>query len=117
VLHEHPVWRERFARLLRSVLTETAGYRLFTETGLPIGSGVFSDAGRRLVERFLPRRHDHDLSELLSFLFWTRRDVRWLESLPTAVVVDVVDLLHDDDRSDDDLPARWAWSRGWCAIR
>jgi site-specific recombinase len=111
ILRDEPTWRRQVRGTLRSVLVETAGYRLFTETGLPTGAGVFSDAARRLVERFLPRRHDRDLSEVLAGLCWSRRDARWLESLPAAVVTDVVDLLHDDEDPEHD-----PWAPAWTAM-
>lgn len=79
-------WREPVARLLRGVLSETQGVRLFARMGIPSDRGFFAESVDRLSKRFLPvPRDDHDLGELIERFLVSRRTEDWLEVLDASL--------------------------------
>jgi site-specific recombinase len=91
-----PALRARFANVLHAVLSETEGLPLFAEAGLPNERGIVDETADRLARRFLPRpRDEHLLARFLGRLFPGRKDVTWLDSLPTPLFARFLAILGD----------------------
>lgn len=86
VVEDVPHWREPVARLVRGVLAETNGLRLFARMGIPSDRGFLAESIDRLSKRFLPTpRNDHDLGELIERFLVSRPTEEWLEVLDASL--------------------------------
>jgi site-specific recombinase len=97
LLRRAPLWRERVAHLLRSVLAETNAVPLFADTGLPNDHRFLSTALDRLARRVLPEApHERDLAELVGRMLPGKRAGDWFEQLPADLLADLAELFGVD---------------------
>ncbi|HET9450553.1 MAG TPA: gliding motility protein [Aggregicoccus sp.] len=86
--------RAQVGRMVRSVLAESRGLKLFAQVGVPSGQGVVGEVADRCARRLLPAPpEDAELSELLPRLFPRAADAVWLTSLPAHSVARLSALL------------------------
>ena len=98
VLRVFPSIRERFSRLLRSVLGELSGQGLFSKLGIPGDGGLFSETVDRLSRRLMPQPIDEqDLIQLVDRMFPSRSDWVWLSSVPPDLAVLFIELSRTPD--------------------
>src|SRR5580658_3660947 len=87
VLDRNPEWKLAVARTLRSIIRETRGVSLFSETGLPRQSGLLTEISERLARTFLPAEPGSaELGTLFERLFPCRGDHVWIENLDEAAL-------------------------------
>ncbi len=96
ILREHPEKRKAVGAILRSLLNETSGLLLFVDVGLPSEAGFVSEAAERILKRTLPQPpRERELSELVSRLFVSDEDARWLEALPKDLLEEFSSVFSD----------------------
>jgi site-specific recombinase len=82
-LERIPAAQRRFQGMMRSVLQQTRGVKLFGEIGLPNDRGLLAETTDRLARRFLPEPPAvHELWMLASKIIRNVSDLAWLG--PTA---------------------------------
>jgi site-specific recombinase len=87
VLDRNPEWKIEVARTLRSIVCETRGVALFSETGLPRQFGLLTEIGERLARKFLPSQPGSaELGVLFERLFPYPGDDVWIENLNEAAL-------------------------------
>lgn len=97
VLESCPPWRHAATALVRSILLDCSGLRLFSESGLPREHGFFAEASHRLSRKLLPRAPEpHELSELLRAIFPGEDEVAWLDAQPPPLILHAVLVLTGD---------------------
>lgn len=114
VLVLFPGVRERFSRLVQSVLAEQSAEQLFARVGIPGDRGLLTETVDRLSRRLMPQPIDEqDLSQLVTRMFPKKRDVLWLEALPVDLVSRFVDVVKNPiDQDALDGPRSRQMSRG-----
>lgn len=96
-------WRRDFATRVAKLLAETNGIVLFCEIGLPADRGFASEAATRWARKWLPAPpNERDLSELLSRMLPTERDVGWLDRLQPELCARLLAVL---DQGQQERPA------------
>ncbi len=79
LLERVPEAQARFQALVRSVLTQTRGIKLFGEVGMPNDRGLWAETTDRLARRFLPEAPTpHELWRLASRMIRSISDLSWL---------------------------------------
>lgn len=74
-----PEAKARFQALLRSVLLQTRGIKLFGEVGMPNDRGLWAETTDRLARKFLPEAPaPHELVMLASRIVRSNSDLSWL---------------------------------------
>jgi site-specific recombinase len=97
VLTALPELRAQVGRLVRGVLAQSRGLKLFAQVGVPSGQGFFGEVADRCARRLLPTPPDDaELSEVLPRLFPTAQGAAWLAALPPAHVTQLAHLLCAD---------------------
>ncbi len=88
-------WKKAVAKLIRSVLIETNGVRLFSKTGLPGSEGFWSELTDRLLGRLLPKPPDEtELSELFYEIFSQDEDALWTKTLSSELILSISNLIQ-----------------------
>lgn len=102
VLDRNPEWKKDVAFKLRTVVRKVNGLELYTETGLPKGSKLWSELIDRLIMKILPTPA---LDQELSYLFWElfpdREDPIWLASIDAATFGKILELFYYDVAADE----------------
>lgn len=76
-------YRESFAALLTSVVSELKGTRLFADVGIPTSANFWREAVDRASRRLLPLPPvPKSFQDFISVLFPTKREADWLEHTP-----------------------------------
>lgn len=79
LLERVPEAQSRFCSLIRSVLSQTRGIKLFGEVGLPNDRGLWAETTDRLARRFLPEAPaPHELVMLASRIVRHASDLTWV---------------------------------------
>jgi site-specific recombinase len=85
LMESHHELRVRFQSGVREILAEIRSVELFAEAGLHPREGLWSEAGRRLIEELLPSAlDDTNLAKLVFRLYPTTEAINRLISLPDA---------------------------------
>jgi site-specific recombinase len=96
VLEGEGAMRQAAARLVSGIVAEARGLKLFAQVGLPGRQGFFSELTDRLLRHVLPAPPDPErLTELLLRLFPSPTEVAWLESLPSASLARLLELVSE----------------------
>lgn len=97
-LAQFPVLRERFARVVQSLIAEQSAHHLFARLGIPGDRGMLTETIDRLSRRLMPQPIDElDITELVARLFPERRDVQWIVALPPELVARFIEILKNPD--------------------
>lgn len=95
VLDRNPEWKKDVAFKLRTVVQKVSGLELYTETGLPKGTKLWSELVDRLMIKVLPTPA---LDQELSYLFWElfpdQDDPLWLASMDGATFGKILELFY-----------------------
>lgn len=95
VLDHNPEWKLAVAKTLRSIILETRGVALFSETGLPRQFGLLTEVTERLARKFLPAPPGSaELGVLFDRLFPYRNDDVWIAHLDETVLQRFEELLE-----------------------
>ncbi|WP_165836265.1 site-specific recombinase [Taibaiella soli] len=78
--------REAFSKMLNTLLNQRDCHTLFTQSGIPTGSGFSAQFFRQLKHRILPPLADkRSLNYLLQKAFYKKNDYRWVQQVPDEV--------------------------------
>lgn len=95
-LERVPAAKERVARTVHSVFSESLGLAWFGRLGLPTDRGLLAETIDRISRSFLPEaRDDRDLTELIGRLFPRQHAVNLLRATPPALVREFAIQLRD----------------------
>ena len=96
ILERNPEWRSKVAHTLRSILQETSGVSLYSETGLADEFGFGAEVFSRITRKMLPVPPNHaDLAQVFARLFNSVEDAAWVRRLPPEVREQLTALLYD----------------------
>ncbi len=86
LLERNPLWREKLAFTLRSILQETSGVSLYSESGLSDEFGFVAEIFSRLTRRLIPRPPNHDnLARVFDRIFNLTDDATWVRTLAPEI--------------------------------
>ncbi|MFU1914786.1 site-specific recombinase [Bordetella avium] len=98
VLDRQPETRERFARTLRSILTDNDPTSLFCDTGVASHPGFWGEVWERLQARFVPPAPNRsDMFALFSLVFTEPTDADWLRDMDDDTLRRLQELLQLPD--------------------
>ncbi len=87
LFERNPIWKEKAAKTIRSILRDLNAVDLFTETGLADESGILGELKNRISRRIMPERPlSEGLSTLFSAIFPDDNDAEWFSALPTETI-------------------------------
>ncbi len=96
LLDRNPVWRENLALTLRSILQESSGVSLYSETGLANEFGLGSEIIARLVRRITPVPPNHaNLAQIFNRTLNSYEDAIWVKNLAPEVKIQLESLLYE----------------------
>ncbi len=96
LVDRNPEWRTKLASTLRSVLQETSGVSLYSETGLADEFGLGAEIFSRLLRKVLPVPPNHaDLAQVFARIFDSPDDVEWVRLLPRELREQITNLIFD----------------------
>lgn len=96
VLDRRPEWKLKVSQCLTDVLASVDGFELFCETGLAKERGLFSEIKERLLFKVLPEAPlDEDFAALISALFPTETDAKWLQMIDDETADRLLSLVAD----------------------
>jgi site-specific recombinase len=102
VLDRNPVWKLNVARTLRSIMKDTHGRELFSETGVSSQDSFTSEFIDRLQNLILPTvPREDELSYIFSENFQNERDVEWIRQIDVATFSGITDLFYYQVSSDE----------------
>lgn len=108
LLERQPEWKQKAARLIRSVLRETRHVRLYSEVGLPSRSTFNGEFRRRLSNVFLPAYEDpQNLVGAVARVFNEADDNVWVSNLPEDLLTEVFKWLRLGLEEQEDLIPDW----------
>ena len=108
-----PGVRERFSRLVQSVLADQSAQTFFAKMGIPGDRGLFSETVDRLSRRLMPQPIDEqEITQTLARMFPARRDAAWLIALPPDLLLRFIDVVRSPVDLDGDGPRSKLPSRG-----
>jgi len=100
VLEQEPDWRDALADTLTRVLEESSAVHLLAEVGLPGERSFLGEVVDRLSAKVLPSPHEAgELAALLAAAFPSRRDARWVATLPLESSRAVAELVGSRGRA------------------
>lgn len=96
VLRRNPAWRATVGATLRATLDECDTVSLLCDTGMPTRAGLWGAFVERVQAALIPAApNTHNLSALVSLMFYRERDAEWLREMPPALVSDLCELLRE----------------------
>ncbi len=96
IIERNPEWKTKLALTLRSILFETSGVSLYSETGLAEEFGFGAEILSRFARRILPVPPNHaNLAQVFDRIFNSVEDAEWVERLPREVRDQLTSLLYD----------------------
>ncbi len=108
-----PGVRERFSRLVQSVLAEQSAQTFFAKMGIPGDRGLFSETVDRLSRRLMPQPIDEqEITQTLARMFPARSDAAWLIALPGDLLLRFIDVVRSPVDIEGDGPRSKLPSRG-----
>jgi site-specific recombinase len=93
-LEKNPQWKSNVAAVLRSLLRDSSGLRLFLQTGFAIEGGLWGELVNRFFQRFLPQPPENDLLEIVIHSLPEEEDAVWIRGLPTGSVGLILELIN-----------------------
>jgi len=95
LVERNPEMKKRFSATLRSILIESSGVSLFSETELSQETGLVGEVFSRLTRKFLPAPPKHsDLSQVFARVFNSQEDAIWVRNLSPEVCNQIANLLR-----------------------
>lgn len=99
LLQKNPVWKEKTAAALRSILLDTDAVDLFCQAGLARERGFAFEAFDRVLQRALPSPpRYHNAAELFQRMFDDRADADLIEHLPPELTLRLAELIRFERR-------------------
>jgi len=90
-----PGVRERFSRLVQSVLAQQSAQSFFAKMGIPGDRGLLSETVDRLSRRLMPQPIDEqEITQTLARMFPSRNDAAWLIALPGDLLLRFIDTVR-----------------------
>lgn len=102
LLDRNPVWKQRTAVTMRSILRDLDCLDLFVESGLPQATGFFSELRHRVMTKIMPERPLSDgLGSLFQAMFPSQDDADWIRSLEPEIVDRIITFIHFEETDDE----------------
>jgi len=102
VLERNPPWKERCARTLRQILSDSEALSLLCESGMPAHSGFLGALVERIQTSLIPPApNSRELSALFTLMFDSPDDAQWVAALPPALLVQLSALLDYGREADE----------------
>lgn len=100
VLERNPEIREKFSSVFTSTLQELSATEFFCEVGLPAQSGLLGELSDKIISKILPKKPiGYQLSELLTTLFPTENDARWIKAIDDTTLDKISLLLNSQGKN------------------
>ncbi len=100
ILHlcdRHPEWRLGVGSTLAQLAAEVPATELFCEVGIFSGHGILGQVAGILIDRFLPIKGGAgDLDQLVTALFPTENDAKWVEILAPVKIREFMDVVEGE---------------------
>ena len=94
-LLEYPSAKAKLVKALEGIVANSDLQYIFSESGLPTGSGFFAELNQRLVNKFLPALlPNHDLRITIRQIFCKPWDYKWVNALPDSVWIKFFQQIH-----------------------
>lgn len=102
LLQENDIYLKNFKAYLTSVIKGGRFDKVLTDAGIIRDVSFFYELKQRIVAKFIPHQPDpENLEFLLTQAFYVDKKIGWIETVPTAQLIRLYELLHFEYKKKD----------------
>jgi site-specific recombinase len=102
LFERNPIWKEKSAKTIRSVLRDLNAVDLFTEIGLADDSGIFGELKNRIARKIMPERPlSEGLSTLFTAIFPEESDALWFGNLSYDTMEKIITFIKSSETNEE----------------